>query len=185
MKYLDKLLKILQTDRNTFFTYIFTLATIYVAIDRIVEMLFMIFTGISVSYWGPITYTLALACPAFAFLFSGSSQYGRGGDMKLMIIYSYAIAIYIIGISMVTQWINMAGWIFLLSVPNYVEIVTKYTSVIKPAFQSVAIYIPITTFFSVFWWIYAGVADSRLIKESIWDYTGINLSKKTTKKRSI
>ena len=56
LKYFDKLLKILKTDRNTFFTYIFTLATIYIAIDRIVEMLFMMFTGISVSYWGPIAY---------------------------------------------------------------------------------------------------------------------------------
>ncbi len=180
LKYIDKLLKVLKTDRNTFFTYIFTLATIYIAIDRIVEMLFMIFTGISVSYWGPITYTLALACPVLAFLFSGNSKYASSGKFKLVIVYMYAIALYIIAISMFTQWINAAQWMFLLSVPNYVEIVTKYTSLIKPAFQSVAAYIPLTTFFSIFWWCYAGVADTRLIKESIWDYTGIDLSKKTT-----
>ena len=75
LKYLDKLLKILKTDRNTFFTYILTLCTIYIVIDRVVELLFLIFTGIGVSYWGPITYTIALACPVFAFLFSGSSKY--------------------------------------------------------------------------------------------------------------
>lgn len=182
MKYLDKLLKILKTDRNTFFTYIFTLASLYVVVDRVAEMVIMIFTGISVSYWGPITYTLALACPVFAFLFSGSSKYGRGGDMKLMIIYSYAIALYLIGISMFMQWINMAGWLFLFSLPNYVEIVTNFASVIRPAFQAVAFYLPITTFFSMIWITYAGIADTRTLKESVWDYTGINLSKKSTKK---
>lgn len=182
MKLLDKFLKILKTDRNTFFTYILTMATIYIVVDRVIEMLFMIFTGISVSYWGPITYTLALACPVFAFLFSGNSVYGKGGNTKLVIVYLYAISLYIIAISMISQWVNMAGWILLLSVPNYLEIVTKFTSVIKPAFQAVAVYIPLTTFFSVFWWIYAGVQDTRLLQESIWDYTGINLSSKPTKK---
>lgn len=180
MKYFDKLLKILKTDRNTFFTYLFTLITVYLAIDRITEMLIMIFTGISVSYWGPITYTLALACPVCAFLFSGNSKYAESGKFKLMIIYAYAIALYILAISMIMQWINAGMWMALFSVPNYVEIVTKFTSVIRPAFQAIALYIPLTTFFSVFWWCYAGVADTRLIRESIWDYTGIDLSKKTT-----
>ena len=67
LKYLDKFLKILKTDRNTFFTYILTLFTIYFAVDRIVEMLLITFTGISVDYWGPFMYTFALACPVFAF----------------------------------------------------------------------------------------------------------------------
>ena len=67
LKYLDKFLSKLKTDRNTFFTYVLTLCTIYIAIDRLVEMIFMFLTGISVSYWGPIAYTFALACPIFAF----------------------------------------------------------------------------------------------------------------------
>ena len=66
MKYIDKFLKLLKTDRNTFLTYILTLITIYLVIDRLVELLFLCFTGISLSYWGPIKYTLALACPVFA-----------------------------------------------------------------------------------------------------------------------
>lgn len=70
MKYIDKFLKFLKTDRNTFATYILTLVTVYLAVDRIVEMLLMIFTGVSYSYWGPLAYTAALACPVFAYLFS-------------------------------------------------------------------------------------------------------------------
>jgi len=143
LKYIDKLLKILQTDRNTFFTYLFTLFTVYIAIDRIVEMLFLIFTGIGISYWGPITYTIALACPVCAFLFSGCSKYAESGKFKLTIIYMYAIALYIIAISMVSQWVNAGLWAAFLSVPNYVEIATKFTSLIKPAFQAIALYLPL------------------------------------------
>ena len=49
MKLIDKFLKKLNTDRNTFATYILTLVTIYLAVDRLVEMLLMIFTGVSYS----------------------------------------------------------------------------------------------------------------------------------------
>ena len=51
MKFLDKFLKKLNTSRNTFFTYILTLITAYLAVDRIVEMLLMLFTGVSYSYF--------------------------------------------------------------------------------------------------------------------------------------
>ena len=44
MKYIDKFLKLLNTDRNTFATYTQTLNTVYLAEDRIVEMLLIIFT---------------------------------------------------------------------------------------------------------------------------------------------
>ena len=69
MKIFDKFLKFLKTDRNTFLTYILTMLTAYIVVDRIVEILLMIFTGMGASYWGPIRYTLALACPVFGFLF--------------------------------------------------------------------------------------------------------------------
>ena len=51
MKLIDKFLKKLNTSRNTFVTYVLTLISFYLAIDRIVEMLLMRFTGVSVSYW--------------------------------------------------------------------------------------------------------------------------------------
>ena len=39
MKLIDKFLKKLNTSRNTFVTYVLTLISFYLAIDRIVEML--------------------------------------------------------------------------------------------------------------------------------------------------
>ena len=75
MKLIDKFLKKLNASRNTFVTYILTLISVYILVDRVVEMLFLIFTGVSVSYWGPLKYTLALACPVFAYLFSRPSEF--------------------------------------------------------------------------------------------------------------
>lgn len=69
MKLFDKFLKLLKTDRNTFMTYILTIISFYILVDRVVEMLFIIFTGVSYSYWGPVKYTLAIACVSFAFSF--------------------------------------------------------------------------------------------------------------------
>ena len=57
MKIFDKFLKFLKTDRNTFLTYILTVITIYLAVDRLIDMMFMFLSGVSVSYWGPLQYT--------------------------------------------------------------------------------------------------------------------------------
>ena len=81
LKYIDKFLKKLKTDRNTFVTYVLTLISIYIVIDRLAEVLLIMFSGLSVDYWGPIKYTLALACPVFAFYFSFASKFAT--DLKV------------------------------------------------------------------------------------------------------
>ena len=179
MKYIDKFLKMLKTSRNTFATYVLTLITVYLAVDRIVEILLMIFTGVSFSYWGPIQYTLALACPIFAFLFSGASEFASSQAKKVTIFYIYVIGLYIIALSMFTQWLNMGAWLLLISVPNYVEIITDFADVVRPAFISLSLYLPLVTFFPLFKWLYFGVNDSLLQVRSIWDYGGISLEDKS------
>ncbi len=175
-KWIDKLIKILKTDRNTFFTYIFTLLTIYVLVDRFVELLFLWFTGISVNYWGPLGYTLAIACPVCAFLFSGCSSFAKSQFIKLTFVYLYGMALYTIGISMAVQWLNFASWLFILSLPNYVNFVSEFSYLIKPAFQMIAVYIPLVTFYPVFKFFFAGVNDNKLLRDSVNDYQGIDLS---------
>ena len=178
MKYIDKFLKVLNTDRNTFATYILTLVTVYLAVDRIVEMLLMIFTGVSYSYWGPIQYTFALACPVFAYLFSGASKFATSKAKKVTLFYIYVIGLYIIAVSMFTQWLNMGAWLFLLSAPNYVEIITDFSDLVTPAMVSISLYLPLATIFPLFKWLFFGVNDSKDKVRSIWDYGGINLAKK-------
>ena len=175
MKIFDKFLKFLGTDRNTFLTYVLTLITIYLVVDRFVELLFLCFTGVSNSYWGPIAYTLAFACPVFAFLFSGASKFANSPPTKVAFFNLYCIALYILILSMFVSFGNRLLWLLFMFVPNYSEIVTNFPELVGPAFTSLAIYLPLTTlpFFNK---LYIGVNDSKDIKDSIDDYGGIDLS---------
>lgn len=179
MKLIDKFLKKLNASRNTFATYILTLLSVYFAVDRIVEMLLMIFTGVSVSYWGPFQYTFALACPVFAFLFSLQSEFASSKAAKVTLFYTYIIGLYIIAISMFTQWLNMVAWLLFISVPNYVGIIGEFADLVKPAFTALALYIPLVTVFPMIKKIVLGVDDSTDMVRSIWDYRGISLTKNT------
>lgn len=178
MKVIDKFLKFLKTDRNTFFTYILSVFTIYFTVDRLIEILFMIFSGVSASYWGPIHYTIAIACPIFAFLFSGSSSFVKNDELKISFFYLYCIALYIIGISMAVQWMNLICWLLFISTPGYVSIVTELSNLIKPAFQSLAVYLPIVTFYPFIKWLILTINDTPNIRKSIMQYSGISLTKK-------
>ena len=178
LKIIDKFLKVLKTDRNTFLTYILTLITIYLTVDRIVEMILMIFTGIGCSYWGPIKYALAFACPIFAFLFSCSSKFADSEETKLSFFYLYVISLYILVLSMFTQSINSTCWSLFMATPGYVKIATEYSSLIAPAFRSISLYLPLTTFYPLIRWLITVVDDTKDIRESIYDYKGISLSNK-------
>ena len=179
LKLIDKLLKKLKTDRNTFFAYILTLITIYLVVDRFVDLLIMIFTGIASSYWGPIEYSIAFAVPIFAYLFSCSSKFIKSQEMRLSFFYTYIVALYILVISMFVQWINAGCWFLLLSLPKYPIIATKFSYLIKPAFCSISAFLPLTTFYSVFKFLYTQVNDSRLLQEAIYEYKGISLAPKS------
>lgn len=178
MKYIDKFLKKLNTNRNTFATYVLTLLTSYIVVDRIVEMLLMIFTGVSYSYWGPIKYAFALACPCFAFAFTPKSKFSKNKGYKVKLFYVFLIAFYVIAISMITQWVNMGAWLFLLSVPNYTELITEFSELVTPAFIGLALYFPLVTIYPFFKWVYFSINDNPLKIRSIWDFRGIDLSNK-------
>lgn len=179
MKYIDKFLKILKTDRNTFFTYLLTLITAYIIIDRIIEMLILCFTGMSVSYWGPIRYTLAMACPVFAFLFSYPSKFCKSDKNKKSFFCTYCVCLYIVGISALVQWLNHLAWVGILSLPNYEFIITEFSSLIINAFTAVSIYIPLVTFYKLILWLNRTVNDPIFpnnYQESIEDFQGLDIS---------
>ena len=176
MKLIDKFLKKLNVSRNTFATFILTLLTIYLAVDRLVEMLLMIFTGVATSYWGPITYTFALACPVFAFAFSGTSSFSDTRKAKVSLFYAFCIGFYIITLSMFTQGINMLAWLLFVSSPSYVTIVTEFSELIRPAFCALSLYLPITTVYPFVKLILLKIDDTQTMVKSLWDYKGISLA---------
>lgn len=176
MKLIDKFLEKIGASRNTFATYVLTLITVYLAVDRIVEMLLMLFTGVSYSYWGPFQYTLAIACPVFAYLFSVPSEFSSTKAKKVTLFYIYVIGLSIIVASMFTQWLNMGVWLLLIFNPGYVDLVTNFPELIRPALTSLTLFFPIIIFPKVFDFLYMGVNDSKDMTQSIWDYGGIDLS---------
>lgn len=179
MKILDKFIKFLKTDRNTFFAYLLTLITAYIVVDRVIELLFMCFTGMSVSYWGPIKYTLAMACPAFAYVIAIPSKLAKSDEVKISFFYVYCVALYIIGISMAVQWLNYIAWFGLMSVPNVNVIMANFSDLIKPAFTAVSVFIPLATFFKLVRWLYRVINDPifpNSYKDSILDFAGVDLS---------
>ena len=178
MKIIDKFLSKLGASRNTFATYLLTLITIYLAVDRIVEILLMLFTGVSYSYWGPIQYTIALACPMLAYAFSVPSEFSSTKKKKVTLFFIYIIGLSIIAISMFTQWLNMGAWLLLISNPGYVDLVTNFSDLIRPALTSITLLFPILIVPKIFNFLYFGVNDSNDMSRSIWDYGGIDLSDK-------
>ena len=148
-------------------------------VDRIVEMLLIIFTGVGSSYWGPLFYTFALACPVFAFLFGFASKFASSNKMKSTLFNLYVICLYTITISMFVQGINRLIWFGLLSLPGYPVLATEFSELFRPALTSIAIYLPLVTVPSLFNFLYKKVYDTRLLQESIWDYGGIKLTNVT------
>ena len=165
LKLIDKFLKCLKTDRNTFMTYILTLISAYIVIDRIVELLFIIFTGVAYSYWGPIQYFLALACLAFAFLFSGPSKFAKSDVNKLRIFHSFIVCFYIVGLSAVVQWVNQAVWIGLLSLPGYTEFAQEFYYLFRPAFTAIGLYFPLVSFYKLLKWLLFKINDTKDIRD--------------------
>ena len=178
LKYIDKFLKFLKTDRNTFATFILTLISAYILVDRLVELMFMIFTGVAYSYWGPIEYTLAFAALIFAFYFSFGSKFAKADVDKLRFFNTYIISLYILIVSFVVQGLNSIAWTAILSVPNYAEIVSEYSNLFRPAFTAISLYIPIVSFYKVFKWLTFTINDTKDLKDSIFDYGGISLAGK-------
>jgi hypothetical protein len=176
MKHVDAFLKKLKTDRNTFATYILLMFSIYIVVDRFVEILLIGTTGMSVSYWGPIKYTLAVACLIFTLEFSFSSKFVSEDVKKLSFFYIFVIGFFIVVVSMIIQWINKLAWILFFSVPNYSYIIQNFFELVKPAMSAVAWYIPITTFYPAFKFCCMTVNDTKDIKDSIFDCPGIDLS---------
>ena len=179
MKLFDKFLGVLKTDRNTFFTYILTLITAYILVDRIVELIFLCFTGMSVNYWGRIQYTFALLCPAFAYAFSIPSKFAKSDQIKISFFYAFWVAFYIIAISMFIQWINRVAWIGVLSLPNANAFLSTFAKATKRALSLTPIYILLMTFYKLFFWLYKIINDPIFpnnFKDSILDFAGLDIT---------
>ena len=65
--------------------------------------------------------------------------------------------------------------------PGYVDLVTDFSDLVRPAFTSLTLLLPVLMIPKVFNFLYFGVNDSKDMTQSIWDYGGIDLSDKKKK----
>ncbi len=176
LKILDKFLNALKTDRNTFFTYVLSLLTVYFLVDRLIEFAFIVFTGVAYYYWSPIMYTVALACCVFTFAFAMKSKFVKVDQDKVKWFNRFVIEFYILVILMFTEGINKLLWMGFISVPNFTGIVQNFGFLISPAFGSLAIMLPLLTGGTIFKKLFLDINDTRKVFEGIYDYKGIDLS---------
>ena len=81
---------------------------------------------------------------------------------------------------MFTEWINEIAWLGLLSLPGYPDLASNFSYLIRPALSSIAIYLPLATISFFFRKLFTGVNDSKDLRDSIFDYGGIDLSDKSS-----
>ncbi len=74
------------------------------------------------------------------------------------------------------QWLNEGIWLFLLSVPNYATLATEFSELFQPALTAIALFLPLTTFYPLFKWLYGSINDTNDIRDSIMDFGGISLA---------
>ena len=79
---------------------------------------------------------------------------------------------------MVVQWLNLLCWLLFIATPGYVSVVSELSNLIQPAFQSLAVYVPLVTFYPLFKKLFTWINDTRDLRDSIMDYGGIDLSGK-------
>ena len=95
--------------------------------------------------------------------------------------YVYMIGLYIITVSMLSQWLNMGLWLLFLSVPNYSYIITNFADLAHSAFSAIALYLPLVTVYPFIKKIIFDIDDSSEKIKSLWDFKGWNLSNTSAK----
>ena len=138
----DILLKPFKINLNDFFTYIFTIISVYFTVDRVIELFIMMFTGQCVSYWSPIKYTVALVCIVCAYCFYCSSTMCNTITLPMKAYVKYSVLFRIVCTVMAAQWVNSLLWMILMHVPSFKYIAINLPEVIISAIRALSLLLP-------------------------------------------
>lgn len=138
----DILLKPFKITLNDFFTYIFSILAVYFTVDRVIELLVMMFTGQCVSYWSPIKYTLALFVTVCAYCFYCSSTMCNTITLPMKAYVKYSVLFRTICIVMAAQWVNEFLWIALMHFGNFKGIATIFPETVTSAIRAASLLLP-------------------------------------------
>ena len=139
---IDILLKPFKINLNDFFTYIFSIIAVYFTVDRVIELLVMMFTGQCVSYWSPIKYTIALACIVCAYCCYCSSTMCNTITLPMKAYVKYSVLFRLVCTAMAAQWINEILWIALMHFPSFKYIASELPEVAISAIRALSLLLP-------------------------------------------
>lgn len=172
-KKFDKILESLKVDKPTFISYIFFLLTIFIVIDRVYEILYISVVGVATVYWHPIVYALAFLCPLIAFVYGCSSkQIAKTPGHKVNMVVGYGLALYVMVISMIVQYINKLIWMVLIKVPSFPYVIQNMPETILPAIRYGTLLLPIFTLPIMVRWYVNNIRHDPLYTTAIEDYPG-------------
>ena len=179
---MNKLYKKLKTDANTFWGFILTLICIYLAIDRTIEILLMIFTGVGYSYWGMLTYAVVFLLPFLTFKIMLESKFMTHDNLKvsMFVFYGSLFSVYLTAFG--AQLINQGAWLLFLSVPGYETIVHDDLKLIKAAFTALSLLVPLSAIDKIYFWFRWFVVEDDEFYDGLVKQDGFKLgpSKKKT-----
>lgn len=181
----DILLKPFKINMNNFFTYVFTIISVYFTVDRLFELFILTFTGQCVSYWSPIKYTLALLCIVLAYSFYCASPMCTTILLPMKAYIYYSIFFRIICTSMAAQWVNAIAWRVLMRFSNFKYIAEYLPDLVLPAIRALSLLLPALSIREAIEYYLNDVidADQDWI-DSFEDFKGIKLETSKSMKKT-
>ncbi len=140
---IDALLKPFNIDLNSFFAYLFAIITILFAVDRLLELVCVLFTGQFVDYWSPLMYTFALFILVSGYSILCASPFCKTITQPVTFYVYYLSAFRIIATVMVAQWVNEISWMVLMNFSNFKYIAINLPEIIAPAITSLTLLYPL------------------------------------------
>ena len=179
----EAMLKPFKINLNEFFAYIFSIICVYLAVDRLFEFVHVFLTGEFVNYWSMWMYILAIACPVIGFQLLCGSPKNNTLTAPMHFFVFYSLCLYVIVISMISQWSNEVIWFLLMQLRNFRYIAINLPETITPAVGCLSVLGAVSTFRTV-WGYYIGNVvdgDSEWI-ESFEEWPGYKLKSKKASK---
>ena len=179
---MSKLYKKLKTDANTFWGFILTLICVFLAFDRTIEMLLMIFTGVGYSYWNMIIYAIVFLLPFITFKIMLESKFMTHDNLKvsLFVFYGSLFSIYLMAFG--AQIINQGAWLLFLDVPGYETIVSEDLKLVKSAFTALSLLVPFYAMDKVYFWFRWFVVEDDEFYDGLIKQDGFKLGPSKRKK---
>lgn len=173
---IEAIFKKFNINLNSFFGYLFSIITILFSVDRLAELISVLFYGQFVSYWSPLMYTFALFILVAGYSLLCASPFCKTITQPMTYYVYYVVAFRIISTVMVAQWINQGLWWILMSFSNFKYIAINMPELIIPAISSVTLLFPLLSLKQGIFYYIEDVMDSdQDWIDSFEDFKGFKL----------